>query len=170
MRKLTAVFIQAILACAALSTSACGRSRESTYRSVFLSVPGVEEVTSFLYYEGHTGASLRLTNGRYLDIAEFDESVGTSTDHIGLIQIGDLKVFCSSTRTRSDVVGGGFNIVNVMGSSPSQLQLRNIGDVVSHYDEIYRYLDASLPAPQAGDLKEFDVGAESLWCSRGAPR
>jgi hypothetical protein len=170
MRKLTAIFVRGVLACAALCIGACGSSRESKYRSLFLSVPDIEAVTNFWYYEGRMGASLNLTDGRYLDIDAFDEGVGTSTNKIGLHQIGNISVFCSSTPQRNDVVAFGFNILEVMRSSPLQLRLGNIGDVVSHYHEIYGYLEESLPPPQSGDLKQFDVGDHSLWCSRGTPR
>jgi len=170
MHKLTAIFVQGILGCLALSIGACGNSRESKYRSVFLSVPDVEEVADFLYYEGHTGAGLKLTDGRYLHIAEFDEDIGTSTNRIGLIRIGNMTVLCSSTPERNDGVVGAFNIIEVMGSSPLQLRLRNIRDVVTHYDTIYRYLEESLPPSETGESKQFNVSALSLWCSRGTPR
>jgi hypothetical protein len=149
--------------------------RRPEYSAVFLSVPGVEEVSYFLWYEEHTSAGLELTGGRHLHIAEFDEAVGTSTDDIGLVQIGDLQVSCSTTAERSDIVAGGFNVIAVMASSPLQLRLRNIGDVVSHYDEIYGYIEESLPLERydaerdigwGAEAKQVNMGSHSYWCSR----
>lgn len=153
--------ITAWLAC---SICACGTS-ESDYRAIFLSVPGVEEVAYFLNYEGHRSAALELTDGRYLHIAEFDEAVGTSTAQIALYQIGDLTVACSTTPERSDVVFGGFNVLEVMRDSPLELQLQNIGDIVSHYAEIYGYIEEFLPVHPTTP-KQLDFGAYTHWCSR----
>jgi len=176
MRKLTiAVVALGTLVFIALWSIDYFGWRRPEYSSVFLSVPGVEEVSYFLWYEEHTSAGLNLTDGRYLLIHEFDEAVGTATDRILLQQIGDLTVFCSTTSERTFLVAGGFNIIEVMRSSPLRLDLRNIGDIVSHYDEIYRYLEETLPLErlnverdivEGGELKEVDMGSRSYWCSR----
>src|SRR5262245_35232305 len=108
-----------ILACIALWLGSGWREPE--YRSAFLSVPEIEEVAYFLWYEEHTSAGLNLTEGRYLFIAGFDEEVGTSTDRIQLLQIGDLTVSCREMFEGTEIRFNGFNIIAVMDSSPLQL-------------------------------------------------
>lgn len=155
------------MACVALLLFACGGWSESKYRSVFLSIADVKEVGSFRNYENHRNATLSLTQDRYVHISEFDENIARVVDDIGLNQIGDIAVSCSTSRERTDAVVGAFNIIQAMKSSPLHLQIENIGDLVSHYGEIYRYLEGA-DWPLQISPKQPTVGIDRYWCFRGS--
>ena len=147
--------------------------REPEYRSAFLSVPEIEEVSYFLWYEEHTGAGLVLTENRYLHIMEFDETVASKADFIELFQIGDIVIRCGRTPHDLNIASGVFNILEVMRASPLHLELHNIGDIVDHYAEISGYLEEELPTHALvngvmvpGASKKIETRKGQFWCSR----
>lgn len=70
--------------------------REEDFRNAFTSVPGIEGMSYYLNYEDKRSAGLDLTDGRYLYLSSFDESVVTKADRISIYQIGDVVVPCYS--------------------------------------------------------------------------
>jgi hypothetical protein len=157
---------------AALLASSCTDYSEK-YRSIFLAVDGVMEVSDFLWYEKHTSAALVLAENRYIHIMEFDETVASTTDFIELFQIGDIVIRCGDTPQARNIASGVFNILEVMRASPLRLELQNIGDIIDHYDEISDYLEEELPT-HAVVNDRFVVDASTrietkrgeFWCSR----
>jgi len=138
---------------------------ERKYRNIFTSVPDVKKVTDFLDYEGKRSAGLHLTNERYLYIAAFDDSIGTETRRVTLSRIGHISITCSRDKDREAFSISAFNIIEVMRSSPLHLELKNIGDIVAHYDDILGYVDSAIPEPTlpAAQLK---IGSQTFWCSK----
>ena len=157
---------------AALLASSCTNYSEK-YRSIFLAVDGVMEVSRFGWYEEHTSAALVLTENRYLHILEFDETVASKTDFIELFQIGDIRIRCGRTPQTREIASGAFNILEVMRASPLHLELQNIGDIIEHYDEIAGYLEEELPMHAVVNdrmvvdaSKSIETTKGQYWCSR----
>lgn len=136
---------------------------ENKYRALFLKMPEVQSVENYLNYEGTRYADIRLRNGGFLHLEDFDQGSFGKTDFIGVKIIGDRFILCSGNPDRGDGTANGFNIIEVLRHAPTSPPIENIGDLVSRYDEIYGLVKKTVPDEKSRP-KAYRIRSDARWC------
>jgi hypothetical protein len=143
------------------TADAVDKRQKEKYAAKFLQIPLVKEMSDFLYYEGHTSADIVLTKNRFLSLWHFNEESFLNTDTIELYVIGEISIACSwrkGTIRRS----GWFNIIEYVQMKNQALKIRNIPDLVKHYDKVLELVKL-LPQEEI-KAEKIAFKAETSWC------
>ncbi|MEK8019717.1 MAG: hypothetical protein VSS75_022820 [Candidatus Parabeggiatoa sp.] len=132
------------------NADAVDKRQKEKYAPKFLQIHGVKEMSHFLYYEGHTTADIVLTEKRFLNLWHFNEESFDNTDTIELSVIGEFGIACW------------FNVIEYVQMKKPALKIRNIPDLVKHYDEVLE-LVKRLPKEEM-KAEKIVFKAQTSWC------